>query len=106
MFPFVFLQNKLITASPLENDIKGFNCLCILNTFKTYENKHFEIKSIFCNDRNRSVGSVQILSVRPIRSTEMGRMYLGEGVDVSGLESKPHQGRNPFRGTCGLPKRL
>lgn len=34
MFPFVFLQNKLIIVSPLENDIKGFNCLCILNMFK------------------------------------------------------------------------
>jgi hypothetical protein len=43
MFPFVFLQNKLITVSPLENDIKGFNCLCILNMLKIYENKHFEL---------------------------------------------------------------
>lgn len=47
MFPFVFLQNKLIIVSPLENDIKGFNCLCILNMLKFRKinilNKYSEI---------------------------------------------------------------
>lgn len=68
MFPFVFLQNKLIIVSPLENYIKGFNYLCILNMPKIYENKHFEIEQTFCNSRNVNVDVIQTCKVMGIHS--------------------------------------